>query len=82
MDDKPMSTALARAQAWDRFTTRFAKVYDISMSLLPGWGGRLKKAVPHIHGERVLEVSFGTGYLMSHYGRRGQCAEIIGLDAS
>lgn len=80
MTEKPMSSELARAQAWGRLTARFAKVYDVSMALIPGWGGRLKKAVPHIHGERVLEVSFGTGYLMSHYGT--QCGELVGLDES
>jgi ubiquinone/menaquinone biosynthesis C-methylase UbiE len=78
--EKPISQELARAQAWDRLWARFAKVYDISMALLPGWGGRLKKAIPHIRGERVLEVSFGTGYLMSHYGKN--CGEIVGLDQS
>jgi ubiquinone/menaquinone biosynthesis C-methylase UbiE len=78
--EKPISHELARAQAWDRSWARFAKVYDICMALLPGWGGRLKKAIPYISGERVLEVSFGTGYLMSHYGKR--CGEIIGLDQS
>jgi ubiquinone/menaquinone biosynthesis C-methylase UbiE len=78
--DKPMSQELARAQAWGRLTARFAKVYDISMALLPGWGGRLKKAVPYVHGDRVLEVSFGTGYLMSHYGKK--CGEIVGVDQS
>jgi ubiquinone/menaquinone biosynthesis C-methylase UbiE len=80
MNDKPMSSGLARAQAWDKFAARFAQIYDITMALMPGWGTRLKKAVPHIRGERVLEVSFGTGYLMSHYGK--QCGQVIGIDQS
>lgn len=78
--EKPMSTELARAQAWDRLWARSARLYDISMALLPGWGSRLKKAVPYVRGDRVLEVSFGTGYLMSHYGK--QCGEIVGVDQS
>jgi len=78
--EKEMSHELARAQAWDRAWARFAKFYDICVALLPGWGGRLKKAVPYIHGDCVLEVSFGTGYLMSHYGK--SCGEIVGLDQS
>jgi ubiquinone/menaquinone biosynthesis C-methylase UbiE len=78
--EKPMSTELARAQAWDRLWARSARLYDISMALLPGWGSRLKKAVPYVRGDRVLEVSFGTGYLMSHYGKH--CGEIVGVDQS
>jgi ubiquinone/menaquinone biosynthesis C-methylase UbiE len=80
MTEKPMSTELARAQAWDKLWARSAKFYDICMSVLPGWGARLQKAVPYIHGDRVLEVSFGTGYLMSKYGK--QCGEVVGVDVS
>ncbi len=33
--------------------------------------------LPHIHGSRVLEVSFGTGYLLTQYADR---YETFGID--
>jgi ubiquinone/menaquinone biosynthesis C-methylase UbiE len=42
-------------------------VYDIAVKVLPIWKTWLRRALPHIRGRRVLEVSFGTGYLMTHY---------------
>jgi ubiquinone/menaquinone biosynthesis C-methylase UbiE len=70
---------LALAQRWDRFAARFAKVYDIAVVVLPFWGGRLRKALPYLRGPKVLEVSFGTGYLMSRYAHNH---EAWGLDQS
>jgi ubiquinone/menaquinone biosynthesis C-methylase UbiE len=70
---------LALAQRWDRFAARFAKVYDIAVVVLPFWGGRLRKALPYLRGPKVLEVSFGTGYLMSRYAHKH---EAWGLDQS
>jgi ubiquinone/menaquinone biosynthesis C-methylase UbiE len=42
-----------------------AKYYDFAMT--PLWRNWLKKAIPFIEGSKVLEVSFGTGYLMAQY---------------
>lgn len=61
------SQALARARAFDDWTSRFARVIDLGMRLNPLWGPRLRKAAAQVTGPRVLEVSFGTGYLMSLY---------------
>ena len=47
--------------------SRFARVYDISVKLLPVWKTWIKIVLPHIEGNRVLEASFGTGYLLMHY---------------
>ena len=47
--------------------TKFAGVYDIAVKALPFWKTWIKKVIPYIDGERVLEVSFGTGYLLSVY---------------
>ena len=43
----------------------FAKYYDFVMT--PLWKTWLKKVLPFIEGPKVLEVSFGTGYLMTQY---------------
>lgn len=52
---------------WDRAYTAFAQPYDLAVRLLPVWKTWLRRALPHIEGPRVLEVSFGTGYLISQY---------------
>lgn len=51
----------------DRSYTAFARPYDLAVRLLPVWKTWIQRALPHIEGPRVLEVSFGTGYLMSQY---------------
>ena len=57
---------------FDSFYTRFAGMYDFLVRYLPVWRTWLKRALPHIQGPRVLEVSFGTGYLVSQYADRFQ----------
>jgi len=52
---------------WDRAYTAMAGPYDLAVRLLPVWKTWLRHALPHIVGPRVLEVSFGTGYLISQY---------------
>lgn len=59
--------AEAFQDGFDRTYTRIAGVYDFAVKTLPVWKTWLKHALPHIKGRRVLEVSFGTGYLMTHY---------------
>jgi ubiquinone/menaquinone biosynthesis C-methylase UbiE len=61
----------------DALYTRFAGFYDLSVKYLPVWKTWLKKATPHIEGPRVLEVSFGTGYLMTRYA---DSFETYGID--
>lgn len=62
---------------YDRFYSRFAKTYDWLVRLLPTWRGWLDHCLPFISGPRVLEVSFGTGYLLSRYA--GDC-QTYGVD--
>ncbi len=54
-------------QEFDRAYTAFARPYDLAVRALPIWKTWLRRTLPHIQGPRVLEVSFGTGYLISKY---------------
>lgn len=51
----------------DRLYTLLARPYDLAVKLLPIWKRWLEPAVPLIRGPRVLEVSFGTGWLLTRY---------------
>jgi ubiquinone/menaquinone biosynthesis C-methylase UbiE len=42
-------------------------VYDVLVKALPQWKRWLRSALPYLQGPRVLEVSFGTEYLMTQY---------------
>lgn len=64
-------------QQFDRFYTSFAKGYDLAVKVLPFWKRWLKATLPHIQGPRVLEISFGTGYLLRQYADQ---YETFGLD--
>ena len=61
----------------DRIYTRFAGAYDFAVKLFPVWKTWLRQALPHIKGPKVLEVSFGTGYLLTQYADR---FETYGVD--
>jgi ubiquinone/menaquinone biosynthesis C-methylase UbiE len=54
-----------------------AKGYDLFIKILPIWRGWICQALPHIRGDRVLEVSFGTGYLLTQYAGK---YETYGID--
>ena len=53
----------------DKKYSSFAKYYDLFIALFPLWKIWLKKVIPYIEGQKVLEVSFGTGYLMAQYAK-------------
>jgi ubiquinone/menaquinone biosynthesis C-methylase UbiE len=57
----------AFTQSFDSFYTKFGRLYDIAVKLLPMWKGWLQHALPYLQGPRILEVSFGTGYLLTQY---------------
>lgn len=53
---------------FDRFYTQFAPLYDWLLRLFPVWGRWISHVLPHVQGPRILELSFGTGYLLGRYG--------------
>ena len=61
-DDKSRYT-----ENFDKFYTRFAKVYDLLIQGIPLWSNWLKHILPYLKGPRILEISFGTGYLLTQY---------------
>jgi ubiquinone/menaquinone biosynthesis C-methylase UbiE len=61
----------------DKGYSKYGKVYDVAVKLLPVWKTWIKKVIPYIEGKRVLEVSFGTGYLMMQYADK---YETYGID--
>ena len=62
---------------FDRFYTRFSRLYDRLLKIFPIWRNWIEAALPCIEGSRVLEVGFGTGYLMTQFA--GNC-EAYGVD--
>ncbi len=63
----------------DREYDWMAPGYDLFMILFPMWKSWIKKVIPHISGKKVLEVSFGNGYLITKYGVCNDY-EISGID--
>ena len=59
-------------QRFDRFYSRFARLYDWLIKVLPFWRTWLNHAVASLQGTRILEVSYGTGYLLTQYADRFQ----------
>jgi ubiquinone/menaquinone biosynthesis C-methylase UbiE len=54
-------------EQFDAFYSRFAIIYDRIIKFFPLWRNWLDNALPGIHGPRVLEISCGTGYLLTRY---------------
>ncbi len=67
--EEPADTKVFQ-ETFDKFYTRTARLYDLGVKILPVWKTWLKRALPYIQGRRVLEVSFGTGYLLMQYASR------------
>lgn len=63
----------------DKVYNSMAKIYPLFLFLFPAWKRWIKSVQPHITGPRVLEVSFGDGYLMSQYAGDPELS-VTGLD--
>lgn len=61
----------------DRFYTTFAGLYEAAVRRGPVWRTWLASTLPHLRGPRVLEVSFGTGWLIRRCAAR---FEAYGVD--
>ena len=64
---KEPEISIEYTQKLDKAYSKYATVYDIAVKLLPVWKTWIKTVIPYIEGTRVLEASFGTGYLLLQY---------------
>lgn len=64
-------------EQFDLEYSRFAGLYDVVVKTLPVWKRWITQVIPHIQGPKVLEVSFGTGYLLMQYAEQ---FETFGID--
>jgi ubiquinone/menaquinone biosynthesis C-methylase UbiE len=55
---------------YNEFYSRFAVGYDWLVKILPFWRNWIMSVLPWIHGPKVFEVSFGTGFLLTQYADR------------
>ncbi len=61
----------------DQEYSKYSKIYNIAVKIFPVWKTWIKAVIPYIEGNRVLEASFGTGYLMMQYANNH---ETYGID--
>jgi ubiquinone/menaquinone biosynthesis C-methylase UbiE len=57
--------------------SRFSGIYDFLARHTSFYNAWLGPAIPYIQGPRVLEISFGTGWLITRYAKR---FETYGID--
>lgn len=62
---------------FDQIYTRYARAYSVFVQVVPLWMKWIRSVIPQIRGNRVLEISFGTGDLLLSYAGEYQT---FGLD--
>jgi ubiquinone/menaquinone biosynthesis C-methylase UbiE len=61
----------------DHIYTYFAATYDQIVKRMPNWQKWIGSVLPYLQGPRVLDISFGTGYLITQIARN---FEAYGVD--
>lgn len=74
--DKP-SDAYLYTEKMNRMYSSVAKAYDGFIKLVPFWSTWLETVLPYVQGKKILEVSFGPGYLLTRYP---VSSKVYGLD--
>lgn len=54
----------------DLIYTHFAETYDRMVKGTPNWRAWISSVLPHLEGQHVLEISFGSGYLLTRFAGR------------
>ena len=65
--DHPPHDGQAYTDQMDNIYTRFAKAYDGFIAVFPLWKKWLKTVLPYVQGDKLLDVSFGPGFLFCCY---------------
>lgn len=64
-------------EKFNNFYSWFAPIYCFLIKIFPLWNKWTEKALLYTSGKKVLEVSFGTGHLLSQYADK---YEVFGID--
>lgn len=62
---------------FNRFYNLSAGLYDVLVQCLPAWRRSIESVLPFVEGPQILEVSFGTGHLLT---RLPAGVELSGID--